>query len=167
VPDTEFGVLLIGESARSFTHITRRLEKHGCRCRFADSYEQAREIILNEPLDLILSVIPPRENAISSLTELLLGTRASIYYAQLVEDGCWWLPALRQGERCFGAPALRPSEFAALLDQEVERIHAGGQAEPKPPIAPVIPMLTLPSAPQPEEIEARELRMRARSKVAR
>jgi hypothetical protein len=166
VPDTEFGVLLIGESARSFTHIIRRLEQHGCRCRFVDSYEQARETILNEPFDLVLSVIPPRENAISSLTEILVGTRASIYYAQLVEDGCWWLPALRQGERCFGAPALRPSEFSALLDHEVERIHAGAEAESKPPVAPVIPMVTLPSPPTPEEIEASELRMRTRSKVA-
>jgi hypothetical protein len=167
VPDTEFGVLLIGESARSFTHIIQRLEHHGCRCRFVDSYEQARELILSEPFDLVLSVIPPRQNAISSLSEMLLGTRASIYYAQLVEDGCWWLPALRQGERCFGAPALRPSEFASLLDHEIERIHAGAEAKPKPPVAPVISMVTLPSAPTAEEIEASELRIRARSKVAR
>ena len=167
MPDTEFGVLLIGESARSFTHIIRRLEHHGCRCHFVDSYEQARELIVNEPFDLILSVIPPRENAISSLTEMLLGTQASIYYAQLVEDGCWWLPALRQGERCFGAPALRPSEFASLLDYEVERSQKAAEAESKPPVAPVIPMVTLRSAPSPEEIKASELRLRVRSKVAR
>lgn len=165
VPDG-FGVLLIGESARSFTHITRRLEQHGCRCRFVDSYEQARVIILNEPFDLILSVIPPRENAISSLAEMLLGTGASIYYAQLVEDGCWWLPALRRGERCFGAPALRPSEFAALLDGEVARNRADAESEPKPPVAPVISMVTAPSVSA-EEIEAWELRVRARSKAAR
>ncbi|MDE3137003.1 MAG: hypothetical protein KGL59_10550 [Acidobacteriota bacterium] len=167
MPDTEFGVLLIGESARSFTHIIRRLEHHGCRCRFVDSYEQAREFIRKEPFNLVLSVIPPREHAISSLTEMLFGTRASIYYAQLVEDGCWWLPALRQGERCFGAPALRPSEFASLLDQEVERSHKAAEAKPKPPVAPVIPMVTLPGPPSSEEIRASELRIRTRSKVAR
>jgi hypothetical protein len=167
VNDVDFGVLLVGESARSFTHIIQRLERHGCRCRFVDSYEQARELIANESFELILSVIPPRANAISSLAERLVGTSASIYYAQLVEDGCWWLPALCQGERCFGAPALRPSEFAGVLDREVERFRAGAEIQPRRPMAPVIPLLTLPGGPKSDEIEAGEIRLRVRSKVAR
>lgn len=165
--DAGFGVLLVGESARSFTHIIQRLERHGCRCRFADSYEQATELVAGESFQLVLSVIPPDENALGSLVDKLADTPASIYYAQVVEDGCWWLPALCQGERRFGAPAVRPSEFAAVLDREIERFRAGTETEPQRPLAPVIPLLTLPGGPSSDEIEAREIRLRALSKVAR
>jgi hypothetical protein len=167
VSDSGCGVLLIGESDRSFSHITRRLERHGCYCRFADSYEQARELLAQETFSLVLSVIPPRKNAISLLTEMLLGTEASIYYVQPVEDSCWWLPALRQGERCFGTPALRPSEFAAVLDREVERILGGVAVEPKPAVAPVISMLKPPAGRLSEAIEDATSEPRVRSKVAR
>lgn len=167
--DAGLRVLLIGESDRSFSHITRRLERHGCRCLFANSYEQAREILAQESISLVLSVIPPRENAMSLLTDMLLGTEASIYYAQPVEDSCWWLPALRQGERCFGTPALRPSEFATVLDREMERIPGGAEAEiePKPVVAPVISMLKPPAARLSDEIEDSAVQPRVRSKAAR
>jgi hypothetical protein len=156
----EIDVLLIGESARSFSHIVERLEKSGCRCRFVNSYEEARRLLLAEACELVLSVIPPRENAISSLAGLLVGRRASVYYAQPVEDGCWWLPALRFGERCFGAPALRPSEFAIVLGQMVEEIRTGRESKPEP----VVRMMVLP-----EETRAREpvnVAVKARSKAA-
>lgn len=161
-----FGVLLIGESARGFTHIIQRLERRGCRCRFVDSYEQAREAIARESFQLILSVIPTGKSAISSLAETLIGTQASFYYAQVVEDGCWWLPALCRGEQYFGTPALRPSEFASVLDREIERFHADAEAESKPLMAPVIPLLSLPGGPRSDEIEAREIRLRVRAKAA-
>lgn len=133
-------VLLIGESVRSFSHIVQRLEKDGCHCRFTNSYDEARRLLSEEGFDLVLSVIPPRGNAISSIANFLVGTHTSIYYAQPVEDGCWWLPALRFGERCFGAPALRPSEFAGLLGHVVEDVRANREAEPKP----VMRMVVLP-----------------------
>lgn len=150
-------VLLIGESARSFSHIVERLERYGCRCRFADSYEEARRLLSAQDFELVLSVIPPRENAISSLANLLVGTRASVYYAQPVEDGCWWLPALRFGQRCFGAPALRPSEFAILLGEIVETIHTGKESEPEPAVR----MLVLPEKRQEPAPAAFKVRSKA------
>ena len=165
--DARCGVLLIGESDRSFSHITRRLERHGCRCRFVNSYEQARQMLAQESFSLLLSVIPPRDNAMSLLTNMLVGSEASIYYAQPVEDSCWWLPALRQGERCFGTPALRPSEFATVLDREVERILGSVEVEAKPAVAAVISMLKTPAGRLSEEIENATPKPRVRSKVAR
>jgi hypothetical protein len=88
-----------------------------------NSYEEARHLIVTEAFELVLSVIPPRENAISTLAELLAGTQASVFYAHPVEDSCWWLPALRNGLQCLGAPALRPGEVTSLLDQLVEEIR--------------------------------------------
>jgi hypothetical protein len=128
----ELDVLLIGESVRSFSHIAGRLEKNGCRCRYARSYEEAREVLHDKPFDIVLSVVHPRDYGISSLADTLVGTHASFFYALPVEESCWWLPALRQGERCIGAPALRPSEFANLLDQVVAEIRSLRQSERKP-----------------------------------
>lgn len=112
-------VLLIGEGSKSFAGIVRRLEKSGCGCRFANSYAEALRLIETEPFELVLSVIPPREKAVSSLASALKGTRATVFYAHLVEDSCWWVPSLRDGAECFGTPALRPAEFTGLLDRLV------------------------------------------------
>jgi len=132
-PKEELNVLFIGESLRSFSHIAGRLERGGCRCRFAKTYEEARQSIQNEGFDLVLSVAQPRDNAISSITSLLAGTPASFFYALPVEETCWWLPALRQGKRCFGAPALRPSEFAGLLDEVVAEFGGARSPDRKAP----------------------------------
>lgn len=153
-------VLLIGESARSFSHIAQRLEKDGCQCRFTNSYDEAHRLLAGENFELVLSVIPPKGNAISSLANLLVGTRASIYYAQPVEDGCWWLPALRFGERCFGAPALRPSEFSILLGRVVEDIRANMESAPKP----VVRMIVLPGENRAKE--QTDMGLKAHSKTA-
>ena len=127
----EVKVLFIGETLGSFSHIAGRLEKGGCRCQFAKSYEEARQFINNEGFELVLSVALPRDNAIASITSLLAGSPTSFFYALPVEESCWWLPAIRQGKRCFGAPALRPSEFASLLDQVIAELHGTPAAERK------------------------------------
>ncbi|HVB55360.1 MAG TPA: hypothetical protein VNE63_02875 [Candidatus Acidoferrales bacterium] len=51
-----------------------------------------------------------------SLIFLLDRSNITLFYFHAVEDGCWWLPALRHGQKCFGSSALRPSEFVAALD---------------------------------------------------
>lgn len=133
--EEDLRVLLIGESARSFSHIAGRLKRTGCNCRFANSYESAHQFLRNEGFDIVLSVVPPRDNAISSLAGILAGTGASFFYALPVEESCWWLPALRQGERCFGTPALRPSEFANELDEVVREIREHHSADRRATLA--------------------------------
>jgi hypothetical protein len=56
---------------------------------------------------------------------LLSGSRSTLFYALPIEKGCWWVPILKAGEECFGAPALRPTEFAKALDKVLEQIKAG------------------------------------------
>lgn len=126
-------VLLIGDSPRSFTHIVNRLEKSGCDCRLVKSYDEARHAMLNEGFDIVLSVVAPRENAIVSLADTLAGTAASFFYALPVEESCWWLPALRRGQPCVGAPALRPNEFAGVLDEVVAEVRASRSAPQNAP----------------------------------
>jgi hypothetical protein len=64
-------------------------------------------------------------------------SRTTLFYSQEVEDGCWWLPALRRGTNCFGAPAFRPSEFVTVLDETIEEIRSSMcvEAETQPAIA--------------------------------
>lgn len=147
-------VLLIVERPGSLAAITRRLEKSGCRCAFAHSYTEAARIAQTESFELILSAIPPRDNAMSSLTEGLAGTSASVFYAHPVEDGCWWLPALRKGLQCFGSPAMRAVEFTSVLDQVVEEAQRSGVSGQKlRPSAILLPGTV--SGTEPEESASR------------
>ena len=132
-------VLLIGEGSGSFSGIIRRLEKTGCRCQFANSYAEAQRLVEEEAFELVLSAIPPREKAMSLLTMALAGTHANVFYAHPVEDSCWWLPVLRDGLQCFGAPALRPSEFTRLLDRVVGGIQGRSDAGLQPATAKLMP----------------------------
>lgn len=117
-------VLLIGENWKKVSIVVRKLERNGFRCQFAASYSQARSLAVTGAIELVLTTIPPRGHAISSLAATLEGTHASLFYALSVEDGCWWLPALRNGSRCLGDPALRPAEFTRLLDEVIENALA-------------------------------------------
>ncbi len=69
---------------------------------------------------LILSAtrcINPTHCSPSSVLQLVL-----LNYSYPVEDGCWWLPVARHGQKCFGAPGLRPSEFVAVFDEMLREI---------------------------------------------
>ena len=141
----EICVLLLGESPKSSHLLQKSLERRHCRCLAAQSYDEAHRLLREETPEIILSTIPPQPGAISSLTEQLEGTKASFYYAYPVENGCWWMPALHRGERCFGAPAMRPAKFAGLLDQVVEEIRADRERERK--IAPAALARVVPVRP--------------------
>jgi hypothetical protein len=134
----EIRVLLVGESTRSFQHLAQRLERRHCRCRTATSYNEAKQMIGEEVPDIVLSTVPPHQVGISALAGMLTGTEASFFHAHPVEDSCWWLPALRRGEPCFGTPALRPGQFTSVLDRLVEEIRAERPVE-RPAAALLVP----------------------------
>lgn len=116
-------VLLISEARNGFSHLVKELEARGCQCRSVGSYDDALRLLTSAGFDLVVGVAPLPRGAISSLGSLLADRRASFFCAQPVEDGCWWVPIYRRGKRCFGAPALRASEFAELLDEIVEEVR--------------------------------------------
>ncbi len=109
--------LLIGESSQGCSHLAGRLEKSGYKCSFVASQEEARTLLSIQPFDLVLSPLRVRGESFSPLIDLLDGSHTTLYFFQAVEEGCWWLPALQYGQRCFGTNALRPSEFIAVLDK--------------------------------------------------
>lgn len=122
--DEEIRVLLVGQSPTNFLRLQNSLERRHCRCERARSFDEALQILENETPDIVLSATIHRPGGAFSITDRLAGTGASLFYAYPVEDGCWWLPAIERGERCFGSPAMRPRKFASVLSRMVREIRA-------------------------------------------
>jgi hypothetical protein len=117
-------VLLVVDSRRSFFIHQNHLERNGCECEFAECERTAWEVLERRQFDLVLSLHPGRGTNSPSLGVLLSGSRTTLYYALRVEVGYWWVPILRLGKECFGAPVVRPSEFANELDEVLKEIRA-------------------------------------------
>ena len=147
-------VLLIGENAQGSSHLASRLEKRGCECRLATSSEEVFLMLRDHAFDLILGATSLRDGTLHSIMDLLEGSDTNLFYSYAVEDGCWWLPALRWGEKCFGSPALRPNEFVRLLDETIKEI----QGDALPEGASVMP----PSLAGPKLAAPSELRLEKR-----
>ena len=116
-------VLLIGETAQGSSYLSIRMETRGCECSFASSCREAFLILRGRKFDLVLCPTTLRDGSLHSIMSLLEGSGTTVFFSCMVEDGCWWLPALRCGQKCFGSPALRPSEFVTLLDETNKQLR--------------------------------------------
>jgi hypothetical protein len=122
-------VVLLGKCARGASHLLWHLGQRGCYCCFAASAEQAVALFHQCKVHLILSTSPVHQA--TKLVSLLGRFNCTVFYAYPVEQGCWWLPLMNSGQKCFGAPALRPSEFAGVLDQKLKEIRTNHFTAPK------------------------------------
>lgn len=114
-------ILLVGRTGSWGTLVLKSLEKFRSELSFAapssvtPGYARARSY----NVILLDSTVSPEQRR--QLVAELTGSEASIFYTFPVENGCWWLPALRRGENCLGTPAFRRNEFPF----ELERILRG------------------------------------------
>jgi CheY-like chemotaxis protein len=108
-------VLLVGQTSRSSSQLTNWLYKQGCRCHFATSCQEARNLISRRQFDLVLSQYQLPDRTAFPLLDWLAGSPATLFLSTAVENGCLWLPMLERDERCIGAPLLRSSEFTGAL----------------------------------------------------
>jgi hypothetical protein len=110
-------VLLVGRSRSWGTLLLKYLEKFGSDFSFASPQTVTPEYARNSDYNLILldSTVPAEQRR--QLAAELVGSEASIYYTFPVENGCWWLPAMRRGRHCLGAPAFRRNEFPLELER--------------------------------------------------
>jgi hypothetical protein len=115
-------VLIACETSLGFSLLSQHLEAHGGECWFASSHSEAARLFLERPFDLVLC--SDRIAGIQTLIASLVGSSASLFCCHGVETGCWWLPGVLHGEKCLGAPALRPGEFAKVLDQLMDELAA-------------------------------------------
>jgi len=128
--------LLIGENPQGCSYLAKRLQERGCACSFAASHQGAYLLLVARKFDLVLSPMRLRDTSFFFLMQLLAGSDVTLFYSHAVEDSCWWLPALRHGEICFGAYAFRPSDFIPVLDEAIAEVRRDrrlvGIATPSP-----------------------------------
>jgi hypothetical protein len=134
-------VLLIGKSNKGHSPLSHRLRSRGCDCRFAASYDEVDALLEKHSFDLTLGPIKLNGDNFYPLISRLAGSRTTLFYSLSVEDGGWWLPALRSGVHCFGAPAIHRSEFASVLEKTIAEImsRTGAAVQLQPPIGNVHP----------------------------
>jgi len=108
-------VLIVGESPAELFLLSQHLEKRGGQCQFVSSNKEAAELFSKQPFDLVLC--SARLMDIHMLTSSVAGSLASLYCSDTGEANCWWVPTILHGEKCLGAPPLRPSEFVKTLSQ--------------------------------------------------
>jgi hypothetical protein len=124
-------VLIVGGTAHGFVGLARQLEQWGWSCSIADSQESAAQLSLEQGFELVLAVDHEHRPGTEFLAALA-ASGASLFRALPVEDSCWWLPVLEQGRECADGCALRPAEFARLVEEmatqaSLRRAAAGGK----------------------------------------
>ncbi len=109
-------VLFVNAQLRCASSLMAHLEQRGCICRLAASHEEAVRVIREDRFDLVLSQMTLGGSLSHPLMSLLEGSPTTLFFQLHVEDGSWWLPAIRNGQRCVGTPALHGREFMDVLD---------------------------------------------------
>jgi hypothetical protein len=110
-------VLLVGRNGSWGTLVLRSLAKFRSELYFVAPQIVTPEYVRRGAYGLILldSTVSPEQR--KQLVSELTGSEASIFYTFPVENGCWWLPTLRHGQDCHGAPAFRRNEFPFELER--------------------------------------------------
>lgn len=124
-------VLLLGEHVTASLHLVWHLEERGCRCSLARSAEEGAALFQKCEFRLVLGMNSVQQT--SRLISLLSMSNCSAFYALPVEQGCWWLPLMKGGQRCLVAAALRPREFTIILDETLKEIRGQYSITPKRP----------------------------------
>ncbi|MGD0907680.1 MAG: hypothetical protein ABSA96_08870 [Candidatus Acidiferrales bacterium] len=117
-------VLLVGQNFHKTQTLTERLHRLKFRCHFAGNARVASEFVAAYPVDLVLSNTYLSDGTGYRMLLDLTCVPVSAFLCFPVENSCLWLPALDDGKRCLGLPALRPSEFAKALERMALRLPA-------------------------------------------
>ncbi len=117
-------ILLIARSPMSVSFLAARLNKWACEIHFASSCQEADAYVSNHRFDLVLSEFRLWDGRSRSLAASLIGSSTTLIYSYPVETGCWWLPAIKNGQSCWGSLAMRPSEFFGFLEETLREIRA-------------------------------------------
>jgi hypothetical protein len=109
-------VLLVGRSVSWGTSVLKSLAKFGSELTFvAPQAVTSNHIRRGYDLILLDSSVPSEQRR--QLAFELACSEASMFYMLPAENDCWWLPTLRRGQDCYGAPAFRRNEFPDELER--------------------------------------------------
>jgi CheY-like chemotaxis protein len=122
-------VLLVGESASSSLQLLQWLSRRSCRCQFAQSCRDARNLVSNAQFDLVISQYQLSDRTAFPLLDWLAGSPATLFFSTRVEGGFLWLKMLERGRRCVGAPVLRQNSFLEALGTELDTVVESHEME--------------------------------------
>ena len=117
-------ILLIAGSSAGMSFLGTRLKKWACEIHFASSCREANASVSKQRFDLVISEFRLWDGSPYPLAGLLLGSDTTLVYSYLTENGCWWLPAVKNGESVWGSLAMKPSEFIGFLDTTLKEIRS-------------------------------------------
>lgn len=135
IPETPMAVkvptvLLVAETLSGVSALASRLARLACEIQFAPSASAAVPLTERHPIDLILCEFRMRVGRFCPLVAALIGSPATLLYSYPVRTGCWWLPAVKNGQSCWGAPAMRSPEFIRFLKDFLSAIRLGAPLRP-------------------------------------
>lgn len=124
-------VLLVGDRKWN-SSLRRHLEGRGYDCTLTATLKEAQRSLRTHRFAIVLSRISLADGSGSALIGSLAGTRASMYLCMTVRKGWLWVPAVKEGIDCWGAPALGPGQSLHILDgileETVEQADKRGSA---------------------------------------
>ena len=127
-------VLLVGNNMSRAFRLVEWLQSLGCEYHIAASYQEARTLLETHRFDVVLSETDLSDGNAYRLIASVRESPASLFFCLAVQDSYWWLPAVTQGRECLGAPALRPAEFARVLQEILFELTVA--AVTPPPVLP-------------------------------
>ena len=110
-------VLLVGNDFRGSHALEDHLKRRGCDITFATSCGEALGLLRRRSFDLVLSEFMLSDGTAYELMPPLLDTRTTMFFSNAVEDGCWWMKAIEEGQDRTEEPAMRPAQFRRRLDE--------------------------------------------------
>lgn len=117
-------VLLVGHNFHAASTFTSRLNRWKFLCHFANTMEAASELLMSQPVDLVLSNAYLSDGTGFGLLKTLARVPFPVsgFLCLPVEKSCLWLPAIDGGKPCLGLPTLRPREFVRTLEEMAGRL---------------------------------------------
>jgi DNA-binding NtrC family response regulator len=91
--------------------------KRGCNLTLAACKKEAIELLQRRRFDVVLSGFLLTDGTAHELMAPLRGTDTTIFFSLAVEDSCWWITAMLQGQDRSEEAGMRPREFTMALDE--------------------------------------------------
>ncbi len=113
-------VLLVGSGLRHALSLEGYLLKRGCNIYIAASKNEAIELFHRLRFDLVLTEFVLSDGTAYELIAPLLSSGTIMFFCIAVEDGCWWMTGVFNGQDCSEEPGMRATEFGIRLNEIIK-----------------------------------------------
>lgn len=119
--DVGASVLLVGNCARKSSALGRHLLKRGCKLNLAACKKEAIEVLRRRRFDVVLCAFLLPDGSAYELMTPLRNTDTTMFFSFAVEDSCWWITGMLQGQDRSEEAGMRPREFTMFLDEVLSK----------------------------------------------